>query len=244
MKAKQIKKLLSITLASAMVVSGEPGIPAIVMAEEETQSEVKNEQIAEGEATDTENTSEMKTTAETEEDAVPASETVTEEKTEETSPEEAEKAGTEPSIGADTNSETDPDAEPEISADTDLVQEQETTTDTVQEEPQSPAVIEEVSIEEETDAPEESDAEAESSQTVTVTWANKTVTYNAEPQSLAAPVVSGDYIGSYHIVYTDENGQEVKEPKDAGTYTADVIFDDQDCTVTGEKENWLLRNCM
>ena len=57
MKAKQIKKLLSITLASAMVVSGEPGIPAIVMAEEETQSEVKNEQIADGEATDTDNTS-------------------------------------------------------------------------------------------------------------------------------------------------------------------------------------------
>ena len=235
MKAKQIKKLLSITLASAMVVSGEPGIPAIVMAEEETQSEVKNGLIAEGEAADAENTSEMKTTAETDEAAVSASETVTEEKTEETSPEEAENAGTEPSIGADTNSETDPDAEPEISADTDLVQEQETTTDTVQEEPQSPAVIEEVSIEEETDAPEESDAEAESSQTVTVTWANKTVTYNAEPQSLDAPVVSGDYIGSYHIVYTDENGQEVKEPKDAGTYTADVIFDDQDCTVTGEK---------
>ena len=52
MKAKQIKKLLSITLASAMVVSGEPGIPAIVMAEDETQSDVMNEQIAEGEATD------------------------------------------------------------------------------------------------------------------------------------------------------------------------------------------------
>ena len=42
MKAKQIKKLLSITLASAMVVSGGPGIPTIVMAEEETQSEAKN----------------------------------------------------------------------------------------------------------------------------------------------------------------------------------------------------------
>ena len=200
MKAKQIKKLLSITLASAMVVSGGPGIPTIVMAEEETQSEAKNGQTSEGEDTDTEKTSEIKTTAETEAiaktetAAVPASETVAEEKNTEFESKddkdesESEKAaGSVANVADNSNSETPAETvqEENTAAGEAASQEEKTEetspeevekTDAVQEEPQSPVLIEETPIEGETDTPKESGAEAEPSKTVTVTWTDKNVT--------------------------------------------------------------------
>lgn len=251
MKAKQIKKLLSLTLVSAMVVSGTPGTSAIALAEDaaDTISEQPGENAV---GTDDEQSAKELVDASSE----PPVEDITEtsdgqpvktqadvvgeqsvENTEETTDgqlvkDTAETTDEQPvKDTADTVSDQPEEDMVEPGGDQATGNENGTNSETSADEKTEPDI--EISDEGATDPQRDVNADAAASKVVKVTWKDETITYDGAPHTLSAQVDVGSYENGYSIVYTDENGNEVDNPCDAGTYTAEVRLADSDYTVSG-----------